>query len=98
MESRSHVIAFKNIMIESSVLKENDTYKVRVKESGHYQYYCQIYTRMKGVIEVYDPQKKPLIVQTYDDISKLMLKQAAALPLGSQPEVPKDNGSCIFRT
>ena len=34
MESRSHVIAFKNIPIESPVLKDNDSYKVRVKESG----------------------------------------------------------------
>ena len=33
MESRSYVIAFKNIPVESPVLKNNETFKVRVKES-----------------------------------------------------------------
>lgn len=54
---------------------------------------------MKGKIEVFDPTNRPIIVQTYEDINKLMMqKQAAALPLGAEPERPKDQGSCIFKT
>ena len=40
MGKRSHVIAFKNLPNESPMLKDNDKFKVRFLESGHFQYYC----------------------------------------------------------
>jgi plastocyanin len=48
MSKRSHVIAFNNLNTESPMLKENDTFRVKIHECGHFSYFCQIYTRMKG--------------------------------------------------
>lgn len=36
--SRSHVIAFNNLMVESQMLKKGDNYKVRFLECGHFTY------------------------------------------------------------
>ena len=48
------MIAFNIPQTESPLLKLNDTFKVKFLESGHFYYQCQIITRMKGSIEVYE--------------------------------------------
>ena len=35
---RSHVIAFHDLPTESPMLKNNDTFKVKFEECGHFQY------------------------------------------------------------
>ena len=37
---KSHVIAFNSLMIESPILRENDLFKLRFLESGHFTYKC----------------------------------------------------------
>lgn len=54
---RMHIISFDTICEESNPLRgEDDIYKQRFFECGTFSYKCQIFTRMKGVIEVYDPE------------------------------------------
>lgn len=40
LNSRSHVIAFKDIPHESPILKVKDKFKVRFLESGNFYYFC----------------------------------------------------------
>ena len=52
-----HIIAFENAQLlqtESQLLRVNDTFRVRFLEVGSYQYKCQIYPRMKGLIRVFE--------------------------------------------
>ena len=51
--NRSHVISFDNLNAESQMLsKSGGTFVVKFLETGVYTYRCQIYTRMRGTVEV----------------------------------------------
>ena len=53
--NRSHVVSFDNLNAESNLLSKNsDNFAVKFLEKGTYTYRCQIYTRMRGTIEVVD--------------------------------------------
>lgn len=52
-ENRSHVISFDNLNAESHLLhKGSNPFQVKFLDTGVYYYRCQIYTRMRGQIEV----------------------------------------------
>ena len=54
---RMHIISFDSICEESNPLRsEDDFYKYRFFECGTFTYKCQIFRKMKGIIEVYDPE------------------------------------------
>lgn len=56
---RMHIISFDTICEESNPLRsEDDIYKYRFFECGTFTYKCQIFRKMKGIIEVYDPEPK----------------------------------------
>lgn len=58
------MISFDNLNAESDLLSKNsETFKVRFLETGTYSYRCQIYTRMRGVIEVFDVKPKIPVVK-----------------------------------
>jgi plastocyanin len=50
-----HVISFDNLNAESGPLTaSSEAFKVRFLDTGIYYYKCEIYTRMRGKIEVVD--------------------------------------------
>jgi hypothetical protein len=52
-----HIISFDQICEESQPLRgENDKFKYRFFECGTFTFKCQIFTKIKGSIEVYDPE------------------------------------------
>ena len=52
-DTRQHVISFDNLNAESGLLRKNsEPFRVRFLETGSFIYRCQIYTRMRGCIEV----------------------------------------------
>jgi len=59
-KSRSHVIAFDSIADESPRLSlskdgKETTFRMQFKNLGVFTYKCQIYTWMKGIVEVVEP-------------------------------------------
>ena len=53
--NRMHVISFDNLYAESGPLTaSSEAFKVRFLDTGIYYYKCEIYTRMRGKIEVVD--------------------------------------------
>ena len=58
--TRSHVIAFESPQLahtESNLLRasgENNSFKVKFLEAGHYPYRCQIFPRLRGSVSVFD--------------------------------------------
>ena len=80
--SRSHVISFSNLNAETKPLTKNsDGFKVRFLEPGVYNFRCQIYTRMRGRIEVVDHRpNKVQIVKSVKEVSKLINLAATPAP------------------
>ena len=54
--SRSHIISFDEICVESPKLELPSTgsFSMNFQETGTFEYGCCIYSRMRGSIEVYD--------------------------------------------
>jgi hypothetical protein len=76
---RSHVISFDNLNAESDLLSRNSPgFKVRFLETGTYNYRCQIYTRMRGLIEVFDVKPKIPVVKNIKQLGQLI--NQAAIP------------------
>ena len=74
---RSHVISFDNLNAESDLLSKNtDSFKVRFLETGTYNYRCQIYTRMRGIVEVFDVKPKIPVVKNLKELG-FLINQAA---------------------
>lgn len=70
---RSHVISFDNLNAESNLLSRNsESFKVRFLETGAYTYRCQIYTRMRGTIEVRDKMPKIPVVKSVKELGRLI--------------------------
>ena len=81
---RSHVISFDNLNAESNLLTRNsESFKVRFLETGSYTYRCQIYTRMRGVIEVRDRRPKIPVVKSVKELGRLI--NQAAIPQAKGP-------------
>ncbi|CDW87023.1 UNKNOWN [Stylonychia lemnae] len=74
--TRSHVIAFNDLPTESSILRLNDTFRVKFHECGHFTYKCQIYTRMKGSIKVFESYQA--LTQYERELQTFQRYQAAA--------------------
>ncbi len=94
-KSRGHVIAFKDLPQESPVLSgsgsknKSNTFKVKFLEVGSFPYNCQIYTRMKGLIKVFDKQcysKMPTVKQ---------IKNVHAMFKAAPTTLESD--SCLFK-
>ena len=79
------MISFDNLNAESDLLsKKSDTFKVRFLETGTYNYRCQIYTRMRGVIEVFDVKPHIPVVKSLKQLGQLI--NQAAIPQAKEPK------------
>ena len=69
-----HVISFDNLNAESSPLTatNSETFKVRFLDTGTYYYRCEIYTRMRGKIEVVETQRQVNVVKSVKDIGRMV--------------------------
>lgn len=81
-----HVIAFESAplaMTESPLLRVNDSFKVKFLEVGSYPYRCQIYPRMRGMIQVLEnlhqilniPRVLPVTKQAVFSMGPTVLQQ-----------------------
>jgi len=52
-------------------------FQIKFLEAGTYNYRCQIYTRMRGRIEVCDKTQQVSVVKSVNQISKMVVTKAA---------------------
>ena len=63
MSSRSHILMFEEIFVESPKLelagagRHNDSFSLNFQDLGMFPYECCIYSRMRGCIEVTESEK-----------------------------------------